>query len=282
MARIVWLASYPKSGNTWMRALLTNYRRDTDEPADVNRLEGGPSAGARVWFDEWAGVEASALPAEVVERLRSGVYRCLAREAEDILFMKVHDAWRCSDRGEPVFPADVTAGVVYIVRNPLDVAVSYAGHYGIDVAEAVERMCDPEHTLAGSKRSLSEQLPQPTRDWKRHVTSWLDESGLAVHLVRYEDLRVDPEGVFAGVVRFAGLPFDPERIAKAVRFSQFAELQRQEREAGFRERSAGASVPFFRRGESGSWRDELAPALAARLIDAHGEMMLRMGYSDDP
>src|SRR6185369_1295236 len=80
MAEIFWLASYPKSGNTWMRILLNNYRRNAPEPADINKLEGGPIASARVWFDEWVGIEASALDDALIERLRPGVYRCMARE----------------------------------------------------------------------------------------------------------------------------------------------------------------------------------------------------------
>jgi aryl sulfotransferase len=56
---IVWLASYPKSGNTWLRVLLTNYLRDASEPADINQLFGAPIAGARRRFDEWVGVEGS-------------------------------------------------------------------------------------------------------------------------------------------------------------------------------------------------------------------------------
>lgn len=77
MGKIIWLASYPKSGNTWMRALLTNYLCDGETPADINEMDGGPIASSRVWFDEWVGVEASALSDNAIERLRPGVYRRL-------------------------------------------------------------------------------------------------------------------------------------------------------------------------------------------------------------
>lgn len=129
MGKIIWLASYPKSGNTWMRVLLTNYLRNSDTPADINNLDGGPIASARVWFDEWAGIEASALNDTVTERLRPDVCRGMARESTNTLFMKAHDAWSCTDRGEPLFPADVTAGVIYILRNPFTwcVTKTYAG-----------------------------------------------------------------------------------------------------------------------------------------------------------
>ena len=278
MRKIVWLASYPKSGNTWMRVLLTNYLRNSQTPADINNLDGGPIASARLWFDEWAGIEASALDDVTIERLRPDVYRCMAREADDTLYMKVHDAWGRTGRGEAIFPADVTAGVVYIVRNPLDMAASCAHHWGVDIEKAVTNMCDPEFVIVRSLGGLSDQLRQNLRSWSGHVNSWLDESGLPIHPVRYEDMLVDPEATFGAVIRFCGLPLDLERLRRAVAFSDFSELQRQERSKGFRERSVRAPGPFFRRGKAGVWREELPEKQFVRMLKAHGEMMTRFGY----
>lgn len=277
MSGIVWLASYPKSGNTWLRVLLTNYLKDADEPADINKLP-GPGAGSRECFDRWAGVEGSALAANVVDRLRPEVYRRVARDADDTLFVKVHDVWARVDTGEPMFPADVTLGVVYIIRNPLDVAGSCAHHWGMSMEAAVERMCHGSDGRAPSPPGLPGQLRQQVGPWSHHVRSWVDDSGAPVHVVRYEDLSADPGGVFGGVVKSCGLDYDDDRVKKAVAFSAFAELQRQEASAGFRERSTAAPGAFFRRGEVGSWRDELPGQLAERLTAAHHETMGRFGY----
>src|SRR4030065_1748814 len=103
MAKIIWLSSYPKSGNTWMRVLLTNYLHNSDAPADINKLDGGPIASARAWFDEWTGIEASAMNDAVIERLRPDVYRCMAGESPGTLYMKVHDARGRTDRGDALF-----------------------------------------------------------------------------------------------------------------------------------------------------------------------------------
>jgi hypothetical protein len=281
MGKIVWLASYPKSGNTWMRTLLVNYLRHENTPADINHLGSGPIASARVWFDEWAGIEASQLSDEVVERLRPGVYACMARESSETIYMKVHDCWRRNDLGEPLFPAQVSAGVVYILRNPLDMAASMAGHYGVESQTAIDNLCDPDFALARSLGSLADQLRQPLGSWSGHVASWLDSSGLPVLLVRYEDLRREPDHFFGSVVRFLDLPFDEARVRKAVEFSSFEELKRQESEKGFDERSVKASQPFFRKGQTGAWRDELNQAQAAQIIAAHAALMRRFGYLDE-
>ena len=281
MAKITWLASYPKSGNTWMRVLLANYLRDADSPIDINELGVGPIASARICFDEWAGIEASALDDAVIEELRPEVFRCLLREAQDNLYMKVHDAWGRTRRGAPLFPDGLTAGVVYIVRNPLDVASSCAHHWGISAEKAVQNLCDPQFAISRSDDGLADQLRQRLLSWSGHVRSWLDESGLPVHVVRYEDLLCEPEKAFCEVVRFCGLPVDAFRIRKAVTFSAFSELQRQEQHHGFRERPLHSSAKFFRKGEIGSWREELSPSLASQLIQMHGETMRRFGYLEE-
>jgi hypothetical protein len=281
VSKIIWLASYPKSGNTWMRILLTNYIRNSQVPADINKLEGGPIASARVWFDEWAGVEASALDDDNIERLRPGVYKCMSREEQETLYMKVHDSWSRTDQGEGLFPIDVTSGVIYILRNPLDMASSCANHWGVSLEQAVSDLCNIDHSIARSVGGMSDQLKQKLSSWSGHVKSWIDESDLPIHLVRYEDLKLDPERSFGEVVRFCRLPWDANRVNRAVAFSNFAEMQRQELASDFVERPPRAKGNFFRRGQAGSWRDELPTHLAQRLIDAHGETMRRFGYLDE-
>ncbi len=279
MADIVWLASYPKSGNTWTRAFLTSYLGAADE-ADINDLEGGPIASSRQSFDLAVGVEAACLLPEEVENLRPAAFRVQAREQGRRVFIKTHDAWTHTPAGEPLFPADVTHGAVYIVRNPLDVAVSAQHHFGLTTAAAVAMLCDEAHLLSHAHGGLADQLPQRLLSWSGHVRSWVDESQLSIYTIRYEDLLADPQTVFGGLVRFAGLDYNAERMATAVAAASFERLRRQEQAAGFRERSARTAAPFFRSGRAGNWRTTLTQTDIDTLLAAHGATMARFGYLD--
>ena len=173
----------------------------------------------------------------------------------------------------------MTAGVIYIVRNPLDVAVSAASHWGVAVAQAVENLCNPDFALARSLHGLDDQLPQRLLSWGDHVRSWVELSGLPVHLVRYEDLQQAPEETFGGVVRFAGRPLQAVRITKAVAVSAFEQLHQQEVTQGFRERPLGAER-FFRAGKAHGWSAVLTQEQVACVITTQGAVLQRLGYLD--
>jgi len=272
---IVWLASYPKSGNTWFRALLSNYLGTQDEPVDINQLEGGPIAADRPSFDDEIGVAASDLTSEEVRRLRPLMY---ARFAEaELTFLKVHDAYLFSEAGTPFFAPEHARAVVYLLRNPLDVAVSYAHHRGCSIAAAITSMGDPRHQLAPRSGGLPAQLPQRLLTWSGHVRSWVDAPGMNVHVVRYEDLGEAPVETFREAIAFLGIDVDAARLRRAVEFASFDALKQQEEKQGFREKPRSAST-FFRRGTAGGWRSSLKRNQWQRIVDDHGAVMDRFGY----
>ena len=140
---IIWLASYPKSGNTWLRIFLTNLRRDAEGPVNINDLDGGPIASDRGLFDNATGIEASDLTSEEIDRLRPEVYERLAAEAKEVLFLKVHDAYTYGADGRPLLSAGGSRAI-YLIRNPLDVAVAFANHNSRDLDTIIRQMADEE------------------------------------------------------------------------------------------------------------------------------------------
>ena len=269
------LASYPKSGNTWMRILLSHVLSD-DDPIDINRLLVSQSMTGRALLDAVQGVESAVLTEREIIALRSSLLHQLPLPALPLRFAKVHDAGPFRHRKENPYPPDSVAGVIYLTRNPLDVAVSYAHHRGTDIDETISIMADPRNTLASQEGMFYLQLPQPLDTWSEHVRSWLD-SDLPLIMIRYEDMLADPATQLHRVIDFAGLQVDPERIARAADAARFDRLQTQERERGFRERGYRARS-FFREGRAGAWRDHLTPAQVERIIADHGSAMARLGY----
>ncbi len=275
MGGIIWLASYPKSGNTWLRVFIASLV--SGEAADINKLTflGGISS-SRSAFDETLGVSAADLSAEQQTNLRPRVYEIWAAEAKRLLYCKAHDCYHLTSAGEPLFPTKVTRGAIYVVRDPRAVAVSFAHHTGRTIDGAIARMADVNASLARSEDRLDLQLQHRVLSWSDHVQSWL-EAPFPVHLVRYEDMHADPAAAFTAVARFLGLPHDPEKIASAVAATSFSRLQEQERAAGFVERPRHAAA-FFREGRIDGWRAVLTPAQIARIVAAHGAVMRQYGY----
>ena len=283
---IIWLSAWPKSGTTWLRAVLTNYLADDDQPASINALVGGRRE-SRAEFDECLGVNSADMTDEEVSRRLPAFRTALAERLlaarssakqharHEPLFVKTHEAYRLPG-GAPRFPGEAF-GAVYLVRNPLDVAVSYAHHLNWPIDATIKRMNDPDVREAHNATGVYPELPEPLTTWSHHVASWTEQTAVPVHVVRYEDLLADPHNQFAAIVRFAGLAWDGPVLDRAIEHSAFHRLSEQEAADGFREKQPTAAS-FFRAGVAGQWRSALEAAQVQALVDAHGDVMERFGY----
>ncbi len=278
-SKIWWLASYPKSGNTWLRLFIVTVL--SGKPADMNKLHLlGTSSAGRVAFDRSIGIEAVELSLRQQTILRPRAYEVWAAEAKRPLYCKAHDAYCLTPAGEPLFPPAATWGAVYVVRDPRSVAVSLAHHTGSSIDHAITLMADANAAFSHSGKRAHLQLKQHLMRWSEHVESWLS-APFPVHLVRYEDMKADPHTAFAAIAAALGLPSDRTTIAAAVESTSFSHLQAEERASGFVEKPYKMAA-FFREGRSDGWRDALTPEQAARIAATHGEVMRRLGYDPAP
>lgn len=271
---IFWLASYPKSGNTWVRIFLENLFRDAVRPVSINELGVAGFGDARIaLYERFAGKPLAALDDAALHALRGPIQRYLADQGETSL-VKTHNMLYAYE-GRPLIHLECTAGAVYIVRNVFDVTVSIARHFDHPVADAVDAVCSPAFRIRTTKSAIFQILGR----WSDHYRSWTGVPGFKPLVLRYEDMRSKPLKAFGSVVRHLKLPASQERIARAVRFSSFDEVSRQEREAGFRERARDDHT-FFHSGRVGGWRQHLSPDQVGRLIDVHGDVLSELGYLD--
>lgn len=259
MARdIVWIASYPKSGNTWVRFMLCNLMFGTQSSAAA------------------------------LGRLIPDVHEVPVGQLERGGLCKTHFLY-----SEALPLAQRTAGCLYIVRHPADVLVSnfhYAARAAVvdDPSSAVfDRYVENFLLHGGDPRWI--QLGMGS--WEENVRSWTAEHHeFPVKCLRYEDLERDPHAIAHTLSRWLGTSASPERVAQAVADSSF-ERMREIEEADIRDRRVGifykpyldtsirAGRRFMRSGASGEGVRQLSAAQRTRLADAFGPLLQSLGYS---
>jgi len=249
---ITWIASYPKSGNTWVRFLLHNALHEpSDDLALVER---------RIPY---------------VLRVREAYRPETGRD--DLL--KTH----LTMRDEHPFRA-LTARAIYIIRNPRDVLLSNLNYRrlrrgGGESDARVAAMSD-----AAYARAFIEAGGDPVwagnevGAWAGNAASWTRGPGFPVLLVRYEDIGADPRGELARMLEFLGRGAEAGAIARAVEASSFARLR--EGETRRRAPGAGDAPFFFNRGVSGDSLDErIGPGLDEAFDRAFCGAMAEFGYT---
>ena len=273
MGRILWLASYPKSGNTWVRVFLANLIRGDGNAVDINRVGEAtlaePGTPGFALFDQrpwqqWTPAEIAALRPRVQERI--------AATGQGIVPVKTHSAF-VRDHGVPSINMAVSHGAVYVVRNPLDVAVSYAHHLGEKLDAIIALMGTSMFRTPTNATNVHEVMGS----WSQHVASWTANPSPQLHVMRYEDMLADPLASFRDLTAFMRIATDAAAIERAVANSAFEKVRAMEDEAGFVERTP-AQDRFFRAGRAGLWRDVLDAAQVAAIVGDHGEQMTRFGY----
>ena len=258
--------------------LLADYFSGTETPLDINVSGVVDSiASSRHLFDSYLGLPSCELTLEEARSLRPSVYTQMVARHPAPIWMKVHDAQCRLGDGGWLFPPEASGAIIYIVRNPLDIAVSLAFHDGHgDMAQSVAKLCAPD-TVAGKASGL--QIPQALGSWSDHVASWVDQDAIPVTVVRYEDMLANTARELTRILRAArpDIGIDEDRIQRAVKHAEFDRLAAAEAAGGFRERPA-TMKRFFRNGRMGDWRSHLSAPQVAEITSRHAGMMQRFGY----
>ena len=277
---IYWLASYPKSGNTWVRAFIANLMHEKTEAVDINALHTGAIASGREWVEAALEFDTDELSLEEIDALRPAAYRWLSHRLDAPAHHKIHDAYTFLSNGEPLIPVDATKGALCIIRNPLDVAISYANHYDCSIDRAIEQMASSNHGLCANPLRIYDQLRQKLLSWSEHVISWADAPNIKKHIVRYEDMKQFPIETFSQIASFLEIPHDDRSITTALEHCKIENLQAQESLSPFKEKPAQTGK-FFRKGIVGDWQNTLSTTQVEKIINNHRNVMQRFGYLDN-
>lgn len=274
--RFTWIASWPKSGNTYLRLLLQAYQGNGY--VDINNVNTSMGDNTEFWFQTVSPIPVDDLNFQSALLLRPAVlFNQLFSINGKKRFIKTHCVNAEINKLPHLIPAEITERAIYIVRDPRDVAISMMTFMdtaeGLTMEQAAEKMNDPDYGITSSRVG-----PSPLSTWSQHVSTWTNENRYPVAVVRYEDLCANPEKEFAQILAFCEMEVDIARVSRAVKACKIAKLAKQEKEKGFREDLRDTiRKPFFYKGGS-RWRSEMPGELARRIEQDHGKMMQQFGY----
>ncbi len=275
MGNIVWLASYPKSGNTWLRAFIYNLIEQPATPGQIDMLpKYFESESDPRWYLPLTGGRAlHDCSAEEIIAMKAGVHRQIAASRpRGSVFTKTHNQFGNYNE-YPLHNISVMSGAIYMLRNPLDVVLSLSDHFGLSIDEGIDFMANEETATPSNLENVVSFLGS----WSAHVASWTRQVHPQIIVLRYEDMLDKPLKAFGQVAKLIGLGKDKNPIKRAIRFSSFTELKKQESKQGFVERSPN-SRSFFRKGRKNQWVEGLSDDQVARMVEQHREQMHRFNY----
>lgn len=246
------IASYPKSGNTYVRIFLAHYLRGE---TSLNKI-GWPIFGSVAHFP-------LGIPSYRgrIEFPAGGLVR----------YAKTHEI------AQLYYPRFVERAV-YIVRNPVDIVPSWSRHMSISTDKAIHAI-SRNSALKGTDKIFRQEIGS----WTTNVRSWLNQKSFPVLFVRYETLSFNPDQAFTTILKFFGVPIEAQKFQSSLTFVKFENLKKKEEEMlatpeKFKE-ARGSTGKFFNVGRSGNGKEVLTPEQIAAIKKFHGPTMDLLGYA---
>jgi len=262
----------------FINSLYKSIRESSSEEIDINRIEEGSLVeNAAALYPRFLGKPVSAANPAEIAAARPRVQAALVESAGRPIYLKTHNA-NLLDHGFPLINMAVSLGAIYIVRNPLDVAISYAHLSNAPVDRVIDQMATSRWGVESSREKGLERVRAVLGSWSENVGSWTADPHPAVLVVRYEDMVGKPNQTFARVARHLQADHTVPQLRRAIAMTDFSRLRAQEEAAGFNEKPDRSVSPFFREGRAGRWREVLSAAQVARIVAAHRPLMKRFDY----
>lgn len=281
---IIWIASYPKSGNTWLRSLISSYFFTDDGFFDFKLLKNIPSYPSPPFFekypDKFDKPEATAkywIPEQ--ERIN--------KNNNKLIFLKTHNAL-CKINGYSFTDTKNSLGAVHIIRDPRNVISSISNHYQIDLDEALKFMKTPNKAIYVKKdqRYLGFNA---LFSWSSNNKSWSECQKFPVLTIKYEDLEKETFETFKKVFEFIKKvsklkeDFNQKKAEMAIKNCNFEKLQKLEKEKGFYEaiskKNSSEKIKFFNLGNKNNYKDLLNKNLIDEINLFYKDELKKYNYN---
>jgi len=275
---IIWLASYPKSGNTYVRSFLSAYYFTKNGEFDFELLKFIEQFPDKQFFNGFIKTKK-----EASEKWLS-IQRELVK-SKKIKFLKTHSAYG-SYNNNPFTSSEVSIGSIYIVRDPRNIISSLMNHFSLEKKDAVGMLFDENRGIKSEDNNFATYTFLSS--WSNHFKSWANIKSFKTIIIKYEDLQNNNEKVFIDLIKFInGLlnnnqGIDYQKFKKALDTTNFDFLKKKESEEGFLEaifsKERGKKIPFFNLGFKNSWKNLLDKKTIEKIEFKFQKEMKSMKY----
>ena len=287
---IFWISSYPKSGNTLVRSIVTSLFFSKDGRFNLEQLKHTTQFEKRDRLNLIKKINKEDFANLDQLKILSKYWLTLQKKenmkiSQGFGFIKSHSSYVAISNNWFTNSSN-TAGYIYIIRDPRDVAISWAKHANLTYDNSIDFMIDFNSCIEWAQ--TNSELPEHVKprcflsSWDEHVSSWTNNDLLVPKLIlKYEDLVYKKKDVFNDIVNFFEknfhIKFNLTKIKtnNIIETTGFQELKSQERKFGFTE---AQSSNFFRSGEKNQWKNVLNNEQINKLENKFRDFMNKFGY----
>ena len=276
---IIWIASYPKSGNTWVRAVLTSYYYTKDGVYDPKQLFQIPQ------YPNQKLIGKKFIEENTVHLHWEDSQKKLIKDNK-VIFLKTHNALIKIGK-YPFTTPEFTLGVIYIVRDPRNVITSLKNHMDFQsLNQTFNFMADKNRIITNKEKVFSRN--QFISSWKINYTSWCKMNNYKRFIIKYEDMLLNPKDTFRKLILFTNLlsnhekKIDEDKLNNSIMTTNFENMKDSEKKGYFNE---GVNSPinnskrdFFYLGPKNNWKEILDKELITKMNKYYSDDLKYLGY----